>query len=105
MVSKVLGRTPCPIGCGHTAAHVKLKTDKPTAAYPYVHCRGCGIQINCRNEEQASYLLAITRPEVLDAPGEAPPTPTPTPRREEMPPLMPIPTPTQVPRRLFGRAP
>lgn len=103
MVSKVLGRTPCPIGCGHTAAHVKLKTDKPTAAYPYVHCRGCGIQINCRNDEQAGYLLAITRPEALDAPLDTPPTPTP--RREEIPPPMPIPMPTHVPRRLFGRAP
>ncbi len=104
MASTTLGRTECPLRCGHTAAHVKLKTDKPTTAYPYVHCRGCGCQLHTKNEEQGKALLAITRPEALDAAPEpvadtvAPPTPTATPT--------PMPTPSPTPRRgggfLFG---
>lgn len=65
MASKTLGRTNCPVNCGHTAAFVKLKTDKGEgkAAYPYVHCAGCGVQLHTRSEEQARHLLAITRGE------------------------------------------
>jgi hypothetical protein len=78
MASKTLGRITCPIGCGHTAAQVKLKTDKEEgkAAYPYVHCAGCGIQLHTRNEEQANHLLRSTRPEkAQEAPKPAPVTP------------------------------
>jgi hypothetical protein len=67
MTSKILGRTTCPIRCGHEAAHVKIKTDKASGtAFPYVHCRACGWQGHTKNEEQAGHLLAITRPEKLD---------------------------------------
>jgi hypothetical protein len=79
MASKTLGRVACPIACGHTAAFVKLKTDKEggKAAYPYVHCAGCGVQMHTRSEAQARHLLAITRAEkgaepALDAPGGPP---------------------------------
>lgn len=69
MASEILGRTECPIKCGHTAAHVKRKTDKQTGtAYPYIHCRGCGCQLHIKNAEQAGYLAQLTRPEKLDAP-------------------------------------
>jgi hypothetical protein len=72
MASKTLGRIACPIGCGHTAAQVKLKTDKgEKTAYPYVHCAGCGIQLHTRNEEQAGHLLRGTRAEKG---AEAPPS-------------------------------
>lgn len=64
MASKTLGRIACPIGCGHTAAQVKVKTDKASGtAYPYVHCAGCGVQLHTRNEEQRDHLLKNTRPE------------------------------------------
>jgi hypothetical protein len=65
MASTTLGRVNCPIGCGHTAAQVKLKTDKgeDKTAYPYIHCAGCGIQMHTRNGAQARHLAAITRPE------------------------------------------
>lgn len=65
MASKTLGRVACPIGCGHTAAQVKLKTDKGAdkTAYPYVHCAGCGVQLHTRSEDQAKHLLAVTRAE------------------------------------------
>jgi hypothetical protein len=64
MASKTLGRVACPVQCGHTAAQVKLKTDKASGtAHPYVHCAGCGVQLHTRNEEQAKHLLAITRAE------------------------------------------
>jgi hypothetical protein len=79
MASKTLGRITCPIGCGHTAAQVKLKTDKTSGtAHPYVHCAGCGIQLHTRNEEQAGHLLRNTRAEKgADAPQatQAPPAP------------------------------
>lgn len=81
MASKTLGRTVCPIKCGHEAAFVKVKTDKPTGtAYPYVHCASCGTQLHTRSEEQAKHLLAITRAEkgAQDAP-PAPPNPDPAP--------------------------
>lgn len=99
MASSILGRTGCPIKCGHDAAHVKLKTDKATTAFPYVHCRGCGCQLHTKNEEQAKALLAITRAEVLDAEQPAadpvaPATPTPAPT--------PTPTPSPTPRRASG---
>lgn len=69
MASEILGRTECPIRCGHMAAHVKRKTDKQSGkAYPYVHCRGCGCQMHIKNEEQEAYLSAITRPEKLALP-------------------------------------
>jgi hypothetical protein len=112
MASEILGRTPCPIQCGHDAAHVKLKTDKATQAYPYIHCRGCGSQLHTKNAEQAAHLLKITRAEKLDA---APPAaPTPTPRQSDTPPT-PMPrqeneAPTAPPTRAavrrfgFGRA-
>lgn len=73
MASKNLGRTACPIQCGHTAAFVKIKTDKAEgkAAYPYVHCAGCGTQLHTRSEEQARHLLAITRAEKGAEPAQA----------------------------------
>jgi len=93
MASKILGRTPCPIGCGHSAAHVKIKTDKATEAYPYVHCRGCGAQLHTKNEEQARHLLAITRAEALDTPAPPPATlPEPVPAADT--PADPPPPPT-----------
>jgi len=77
MASKTLGRVICPIGCGHQAAQVKIKTDKASGtAYPYVHCAGCGMQAHTRNEEQARHLLAITRKEKgADAAPDAPAAP------------------------------
>lgn len=73
MASEILGRTECPIRCGHTAAHVKRKTDKQNGkAYPYIHCRGCGCQMHIKNEEQENHLKAITRHEKLDIPPQAP---------------------------------
>lgn len=110
MASDILGRTPCPIGCGHTAAHVKIKTDKTTEAFPYIHCRGCGIQLHTKNKEQAAYLLKNTRAEALDTPAE-PPTPTPKatpPAAVPVPVAPPTPTPAPVPeprsRFSFGRS-
>jgi hypothetical protein len=81
MASKTLGRVTCPVGCSHTAAQVKIKTDKgEKTAYPYVHCAGCGVQLHTRSEEQARHLLAMTRPEkgAADVPA-APPAPEPAP--------------------------
>jgi hypothetical protein len=64
MASKTLGRVACPISCGHNAAQVKIKTDKgEKAAYPYVHCAGCGVQLHTRSEDQAAHLLGLTRAE------------------------------------------
>lgn len=68
MASTILGRTDCPIGCADPIAHVKIKTDKATEAFPYIHCRGCGCQLHTKNQEQAAYLLAKTAPAKLDAP-------------------------------------
>lgn len=88
MASKTLGRVKCPINCGHDAAQVKVKTDKPTGiAYPYVHCASCGVQLHTKNEEQSRLLLAITRPEkgAVDAPA-APPSPEPAPEDTVTPP-------------------
>jgi hypothetical protein len=95
MASKTLGRIDCPIGCGHKAAQVKLKTDKEEGktAYPYVHCAGCGIQLHTRNEEQAGHLLRSTRPEkgvephapASAAPGEPEPSPAPPAPRSASP--------------------
>lgn len=86
MASKTLGRVTCPIGCGHTAAQVKIKTDKgeDKTAYPYVHCAGCGIQLHTRSDEQARHLLAGTRPDKIaqeapQAPQITKPEPTPAP--------------------------
>ncbi|RFP36150.1 hypothetical protein [Duganella sp. BJB476] len=88
MASKTLGRVVCPIGCGHTAAQVKLKTDKEAGktAYPYVHCAGCGIQLHTRGDEQAAHLLGMTRPE------GAPTTPAGDPL-----PVIPLPVPMTLP--------
>lgn len=75
MASKTLGRVACPISCGHTAAQVKIKTDKgEKTAYPYVHCAACGVQLHTRSEDQARALLAVTRPEkgAQDAPAAPP---------------------------------
>jgi len=91
MASKLLGRTVCPLKCGHEAAFVKVKTDKEAGktAYPYVHCPGhnCGVQLHTRSEGQARSLLAITRPEagVPDAPA-APPSHEPAPVDTSAPP-------------------
>lgn len=101
MASKTLGRTSCPLACGHTAAHVKIKTDKPTEAFPYIHCRGCGAQLHTKNQEQARYLLANTRPEALDAPQ---PDPAPVPADPPAPPAPPAPAPPPAAKRgIFGR--
>ena len=102
MASQILGRTACPISCGHDAAHVKIKTDKATKAHPYVHCRGCGCQLHTKTDEQAAHLLKRTRPEALDAPV---PAPTPTPRQVETPvsaPPAPVPPAPQARRFGFG---
>jgi hypothetical protein len=86
MASEILGRTPCPIKCGHDAAHVKRKTDKSTGrAYAYVHCRGCGCQLHAKNEEQENALLAITRKEALDIPAAPAPAPAATPKPAPIP--------------------
>lgn len=72
MASTTIGRTTCPIGCGHAAAFVKLKTDKgeDRTAYPYVHCPDCGVQMHTRSKTQAEHLLRNTRLEkgAQDAP-------------------------------------
>lgn len=89
MASEILGRTECPIRCGHTSAHVKRKTDKVGGkAYPYIHCRGCGCQMHIKNEEQENYLKAITRPEKLDIP---PTPPAPEKNAPEVPEIKPEP--------------
>ena len=75
MASKIIGRTTCPIKCGSDSAHVKIKTDKVTAAFPYVHCRNCGAQTHTKNEEQAGHLAKITRPEIFSAPAVPEATP------------------------------
>lgn len=68
MTSKILGRTTCLIQCGHTAAHVKIKTDKASGtAFPYVYCPACGFMSHTKNDDQAKHLLTITRPEKMDA--------------------------------------
>lgn len=75
MASVTLGRVACPVSCGHTAAQVKLKTDKgEKTAYPYVHCAGCGVQLHTRSTTQAEHLLAITRKEGAPAAAVAPPS-------------------------------
>jgi hypothetical protein len=108
MASTTLGRTDCPLRCADPAAHVKLKTDKATTAYPYVHCRGCGCQLHTKNEEQAKALLAITRAAALDTP----PAPTADAVAPEIPTPTPTPTTSPTPRQekgskfllpLFGR--
>lgn len=96
MASKTLGRITCPIGCGHTAAQVKLKTDKGEGktAHPYVHCAGCGVQLHTRSQEQAEHLMRNARPEKGAAPApavEVPPT-------DENPPA----PPKNAPGGLFG---
>lgn len=90
MASKTLGRIACPIGCGHTAAQVKIKTDKASGtAHPYVHCAGCGIQLHTRNEEQATHLLRSTRAEkgadAAPARAEGPPSDERTPADASVP--------------------
>ncbi len=95
MASKILGRTVCPIRCGHDAAHVKIKTDKEAGktAYPYVYCPACTYMGHTKTEAQAKALAAITRPEKIDAShvgtptGEANPTPTDTPAPKPSAPL------------------
>jgi len=79
MASKTLGRIACPINCGHTAAQVKLKTDKGEGktAHPYVHCAGCGVQLHTRSQEQAEHVLRNTRPEKGASAPPAPDTPAP----------------------------
>lgn len=74
MTSKILGRTNCLIQCGHTAAHVKIKTDKASGtAFPYVYCPACGFMSHTKNDDQAKHLLTITRPEKMDdVPNPAP---------------------------------
>ena len=97
MASKTLGRVACPISCGHTAAQVKIKTDKgEKPAYPYVHCAGCGCQLHTRSDDQANALLAMTRPEkgaqaapaAPPAAEQAPPVPAAAP--EEKTPQAPV---------------
>ncbi|MET2990772.1 hypothetical protein [Herbaspirillum seropedicae] len=101
MASKILGRTACPC-CDHDAAHVKLKTDKAEGqtAYPYVHCRDCGIQMHTRTQHQAEHLLKRTRAEKLDQPAPAPePAPAPAPAPAD---LHPAPVPPKPGRQMFG---
>lgn len=64
MASKLLGRCTCPV-CDDDKAHVKIKTDKGEGveAYPYMHCRECGLQMHTKNRQQAELLLKKTRPE------------------------------------------
>lgn len=91
MASTILGRTDCPIGCADPIAHVKIKTDKATEAFPYIHCRGCGCQLHTKNQEQAAYLLAKTAPAKLDGPAPV----------AVAPPAAPPPAPA-APRARFG---
>jgi hypothetical protein len=100
MASITLGRVVCPIGCGHTAAQVKLKTDKgDKTAYPYVHCAGCGIQMHTRNQQQGEFLLKSARPEKGAAPEPIKTTPE-APERVEATPIPP--EPKKPPGGLFG---
>jgi hypothetical protein len=100
MASITLGRVVCPIGCGHHAAQVKLKTDKgEKTAYPYVHCAGCGIQLHTRNKEQGEHLLKGARPEKTAAPE---PIKTPVAAPEPIPATHVPPDPKKSPGGLFG---
>lgn len=103
MASNTLGRVVCPIGCGHQAAQVKLKTDKTDGkvAYPYIHCAGCGIQLHTRSKEQAAHLLKSTRLETALA-GAPVPLPD-VPESTKMP--MPAPKPGGFFDGIFGSAP
>lgn len=101
MASSILGRTDCPISCDDPVAHVKIKTDKATEAFPYIHCRGCGCQLHTKNAQQAKHLLAKARPAALSA--DPAPVPVPAPAVPEIAPAPPAP-PAPAPRRgLFGR--
>lgn len=93
MASKLLGRVACPVGCGHEAAFVKIKTDKEGGreAFPYVHCPACGVQLHTRSDDQARHLLAMTRPEKVGD-GAEPPTAPPAARQAAR-----APDPAQVP--------
>lgn len=100
MASKTLGRVACPIGCGHAAAQVKIKTDKgEKPAHPYVHCAGCGVQLHTRSEEQARHLLAMTRPEK-----GAPAAPAAPPQPASEPPAPVSPPPDKTPHAPVKRA-
>lgn len=97
MASKMLGRTPCLLKCGHEAAHVKIKTDKEPgkAAFPYVYCPGCGSMCHTKTDEQAAALARLTRAEKTDP---APvPVHVPTPTRNPAPVDVPEPKPTVTP--------
>ncbi len=101
MASNTLGRVICPIGCGHNAAQVKIKTDKASGtAYPYVHCAGCGVQLHTRNDEQAKHLLAITRKEKGADPAPAPEAAPPSPESAPVD-TNPPPAPKKAPGALF----
>jgi hypothetical protein len=94
MASKIIGRAPCLLKCGHDAAHVKLKTDKAAGAtaWPYLYCPGCGVMVHTKNREQAAHLAAMTRPEKTD---DSPvPVPIPTPTGNSAPVAEPVPEPT-----------
>lgn len=96
MASKLLGRCACPL-CADDKAHVKLKTDKAEGqtAYPYIHCRECGLQVHTKNRHQAELLLGKTRPENI-------PTPTPEPTPEPAPTPVPAPAPARAGRFSLG---
>lgn len=105
MASKILGRTVCPIRCGHDAAHVKIKTDKleGKTAFPYAYCPACGFMGHTKTEAQARALAELTRPEKIDA-APAPPAPIPVhaPTGKTGPVGAPIPTPSTKTSGLFG---
>jgi hypothetical protein len=102
MASKLLGRVACPVGCGHAAAFVKIKTDKEGGreAFPYVHCPACGVQLHTRSDEQARHLLTMTRPEQTGD-GAEPPTAPPAARQAARAPD-PVPLPQKAPASAGG---
>lgn len=105
MASITLGRVNCPISCGHTAAQVKLKTDKgEKTAHPYIHCAGCGVQVHARNAEQGNYIKTMMRPVDAPKPPEevpAPSKPIPAPVARPLPEKTPV-APPGKPAGLFG---
>ncbi len=104
MASKIIGRTVCPLRCGHDAAHVKIKTDKEEGktAYPYAYCPGCGCMQHTKNEGQARALAALTRLDKIDQPAPEIPAPTPTGKIVPVVVQKPTPTPSPKPSGLFG---
>lgn len=100
MASRIIGRRPCLLGCGHQAAHVK-ESEKCI----YMYCPGCGTNgPHARTQAQKDLMTQGMRP--VDAPAPEPtPTPTPTGKAAPAPAPEPAPTPTPTPEAKPAPAP